>query len=340
MGLVGELVLVIADPEFLEQVLDTGLGHHGCGQHHHVRLDLHRGAGKGVRTLHDELVPCPVNPGHTATQVDRAVLLDGPAHELVVALARGTDVHVEDVSCAVVHLVLVKHGVLCRVHAAGLGAEENPLGGVAAPDTFQERYNLGLLAVRRPEDLPLGGPGGRGEPFELEPVDDVRVRTVAVLPVTEAFGIRALLFHGVEIVTRGNDDAAHVLFHELVRLFEVHRIRGADLLAGLALALFVKDAVVPVDDRAGRHGLGKGDVDGRTVLQAPVELGGDLLGRALELTLTAARALVHVNRAGLLPDRNPEISHEAVDLFHLGVSVELDVGMAAAVHHLGREDAL
>ena len=160
--------------ELLRQLLDAVVGADGRGQHHHVGVDDDLLAGEGVVAPDLDLVAVAEDAADAAADVLRAVLLDGPAAELVVALAVGADVHVEGHGAAVVHLVLVEHGVLGVVHAADLAAVRHALLGVAGADAVDEDHRLGLLAVGRPEDGARGRPAGRRQALELQAVDDVR----------------------------------------------------------------------------------------------------------------------------------------------------------------------
>ncbi|KKM68563.1 hypothetical protein LCGC14_1459610, partial [marine sediment metagenome] len=131
--------------------------------------------------------------------------------KLFVPLAARTYVHVENVGLAVVHSMLEQPGVLGRVHAADLRAVGHALGLVARPHALDPDHVFGLLAVRGPEYLAQIGPGGREHPLHLQPVDDVGVLAVAVLPVDAL---------GQELIARGDDDGADLLGDDLVFLIE------------------------------------------------------------------------------------------------------------------------
>lgn len=155
---------------------------HGCGgQHHHVGFDLHRAAAQqGVGTLDDEFAVALVDPGHPPAHVVDPILLDGAAHEFVVVLAGGTDVHVEHVGLSAVHLVLVEHRVLGRVHAADLRTVRTAFGRIARSGAGDKDDLLRDFSVRRAADFAHRGTGSRGQTLELQSGDHVLVLPVAV----------------------------------------------------------------------------------------------------------------------------------------------------------------
>ena len=148
-------------------------------------------ARQRIGPAHDQLAVLLSDLRNPPAIVLCAVLLDGAAHELVVAFAACADVHVEDVRLAVVHLVLVKHGVLGRVHAADLRAVGHALGVVARAHAGDEHHVLRRLAVGGPLDFAAGRPGCGNKPLELQRVDHVFVFAVTVFAV--AGGLARLL---------------------------------------------------------------------------------------------------------------------------------------------------
>ncbi len=116
-------------------------------------------AGQGIDAPDLELAVFFEDLRNLAAQIDDAVLLDGPLDELLVALAAGADVDVENVGLAVMDVVLVEHGVLGRVHAADLGA----VGAVHAPGSREPEHwmkttSFGSLWSDGRRTLPLVGP--------------------------------------------------------------------------------------------------------------------------------------------------------------------------------------
>ena len=92
-----EAELVVADVELLGQFLDAVGRAHGRGQHDQVGLDRQRLAGQRIDAADDQLAVFLGDLRDAAAMVLGAVLLDRAADELVVVLAAGADVHVEDV---------------------------------------------------------------------------------------------------------------------------------------------------------------------------------------------------------------------------------------------------
>ena len=154
MRLAEEPVGVISHADHLGQFLRVRPRHDGVGEDHHVRLDGDRRPGQRVGPADDDLaVGAPVDLAHAPADVLGAVLLDRAADELVVALARRPDVHVEDHGAPAVHLVRVEHGVLRRVHAADLGAVFPARLFVAAAAALHEHDRLRRRAVAGAADL-------------------------------------------------------------------------------------------------------------------------------------------------------------------------------------------
>ena len=187
---------------------------------------------------------------------------------------------------------------------------------------------------------PPVGPEARGEALEGEAVDDVGDGAVAELAVPLVGGVLRLAADVVELEAGGDDDGADRLDDQLVLLLVVDGAGAADLLADAALAALEPGAVLPVDHRRVGDRLGKGDVDGRAHAEVAVEGVGDLLLRALGAADAAAGAFVLVHRAGLLAHRHLEVADVPLDVLHLGVGVEGDVGVVGDVDHLRRHDAL
>ena len=149
------------------------------------------------------------------------------------------------------------------------------------------------VAPAKPDGSPVGGdvpapaplaPGPPAEPApEPEPVAtadgfDVAITARTIHEGTATAGGRRLP-GSLDTTAAEIEDHGRRAVPIALDLLEVDRLGGADLLTGLAFALLEIDAVFPVDHRPCRHGLGEGNVDGGPVLQAPVELGGDLLRR-------------------------------------------------------------
>ena len=171
-----------------------------------------------------------------------------------------------------------------------------PLAGSREPAQAMKTTVSGTLPSEGRCISPRVGPGGRGQPLELQAVDHVLVFAVAVLGEEVAV---------LDVEAGGQHDGADVGLDDLVLLVEADGLGGADLLAEAALALQVIGAVLAVDDRLVGHRLREGDVDGRARAQAGVELAGDLLGRAFLGAQAAAGAELLVEAARLLADASP-----------------------------------
>ena len=163
-------------------------------------------------------------------------LLQQPVVELLVSLAEGphVDIELEDLG---VGLFFEEVGELKRVHAAHARAVAVVVL-VAAADAVQDGDGLGRLAVAH-DDLAVRGPGGVGEPLELERGDHVGESAVAVL-LGDAW---------VEDLEAGGDDHGPGVDLDLLVLdFVVNRVGRAVLntntasLAGFRVDLIAEQA--------------------------------------------------------------------------------------------------
>ena len=242
--------------------------HSRGGQHHHVGLNLYgSGPEQRVDSLDNELAFFLVYAGNAAAHVVDVVFLDGPAHKFLIVLSAGPYVHVEHIRLSPVHLVLVEHGVLGRIHAAYLRAVGYSLGRVARPAAGDEHHLLRHFAVRRPPYLAKRGPGCGCQALKLQPGDDVGVAPVAVF--REEVGAE-------HVETGGHNHRPHLLGDNPVFLAEAYGVGWAHLLAHAALARAVVCAVLLVDDGLVGHGLRKRHVDGRAPSQSGVKLARNL----------------------------------------------------------------
>jgi hypothetical protein len=117
-------------------------------------------------------------------------------------------------------------------------------------------------------------------------------------------------------------------------LIEVHGARGADFLAGAALALLYEDALVTVDGIFQRHGLGVFHVGG-FALGEPNIVGIDGFFGALLGAGAAADALGDIDVAGMLDQFDLEIPRFTPDLFDFAEGSQLDVQMPADLDQFG-----
>ena len=120
-----------------------------------------------------------------------------------------------------------------------------PFSGSREPTHWTKTTVLGSLPSEGRRIAPPVGPRGRGQPLELQAVDDVRDLAVAVLAVAlEA--LRLLAADVVELEAGGHHDGADLLGHEGVLGVVVDGALEAGLLAlaagvlGEALAAALK----------------------------------------------------------------------------------------------------
>ncbi len=156
VGLGVEVVAVVGDAEFLGEEFRAGSRLDGGCQDDHVGFDLHLDAEGDIAPHDDDLVPFLVEAGDGAADVDGILLFDGTPPEFVIALARGSGIHEEDVGLTVMDLVVVEHGMFGGVHAADLGAVGDPFLPRSAADALDKDHRLGLLAVRGADNLAAG----------------------------------------------------------------------------------------------------------------------------------------------------------------------------------------
>ena len=137
---------------------------------------------------------------------------------------------------------------------------------------------LGSLRSEGRRILPPVGPEARRQAFELQPVDDVRDRAVAVFAVAAQRLGFLLLADGVELIAGRHDDGADVFGNERVLLIEVDglaaayfRALAADNLLDAFRPPAKEGAVGPINDRDVRDRLWKRDVDGSAHAEALVE---------------------------------------------------------------------
>ena len=329
MRLVEEPEFVDADLEDLRQLLYALVGGDGGGQHHQVGLDLHLAVGQGVSPPDHQLVAPLEDFGDPAPEVDGAVLFLASLHEFFVALAAGADVHVEHVGLAVVHGVLVEHGVLGGVHAADPGAVRVGVFRVTGSDTGDEYDLLGDLAVAGPPHLTFGGTGSRQQTLELQPVDHVRVFSVPVL---------GHIRHRVEPEAGSHQDTAYLHLDSLGLHIKIDSPRLAYRGAQTALFLGLHQTVLFVDGVNGRYRLRRRYVNGFPFGQPFVEFAFHF-DRALGGAVAAGSTLVR-HEAGLLLDSHLEVAHGAFDVLYLAVCQQPDVWVLGNLHHLRGENTL
>ncbi len=268
--------------------------------------------------------------GHAGPAVHLdAVFALGPLGVVLELLPEGPDVHEEYGGLQAGGVLPGDDGLLQGVHAADGRAEGVADLLVPGTDALDERDLLGGLVVGRPDHVSLVGTGGAQYPLELQAVEHVLELLVAVL----------LLQAGVEeLVTRRENDRAHVDLLYLLLHLVVDGVSGTDLLAVPALALGEIKALISVNGVLHGHGLGVGDVDRLPVHQAELVLAGDL-GRTLLRAKTAADASVLPDVPGLLLQGNREVTGLSLDPHDLGQGHHADHGVPRCLHKLWGQDA-
>ena len=120
------------------------------------------------------------------------------------------------------------------------------------PTHWMKASRLGGLPSLGRRMCPRVGPGGREHPLELHVGQHVRGEAEAELAAAR----------GVEGLEAGREHhAADLQLDRLLRLVVVDGPGLADLGAQAALAGLEMDAVLAVDDRHARRGLGMGQID-------------------------------------------------------------------------------
>ncbi len=176
-----KFVRIVGYVQPLRQFFRALVGHPGGSEHDHIGLDLDGfGPHQRIDALDDQLAVFFINAGHASAHVVYAVVLNRAAHELLVILAGGPDIHVKDVGLPAVHFVLVQHRVLGRIHAADFRAIVNPFGRIARSGAGDEHDLFRHRSVRRTAYLARRRPGSRSQPLELQSGNDVFVPSVTV----------------------------------------------------------------------------------------------------------------------------------------------------------------
>ncbi len=147
--------------------------------------------------------------------------------------------------------------------------------------------------------------GGAHHPLELHGGDDVVVPAVTILCGDACIP---------DIESCGNDYRTHIKNLYLVYILVVDSALLTGLLADTALPFEDHAAGVGVDDRDPGNCLGMGYVYRFPRGEAELELIGNVLGRTLHNTVSAARTLVGVNVSCLLLYCYLEVAFLPVDL--------------------------
>ena len=300
------------------------------GEHHQIEVLAYKFA-LFSNIPQAQIAVCAFLDGMDAAAHETHPLLLGSHIGALEVLAIGAHVHEEDGRLQVVVGVLLgDHRLLDGVHAAhGRAVGVVAVVDVPAAHALQPGDLLGLFLVARPHQMAHPGTGGRKDALELQGGDHIGKRKVLVL----------LKGRGVEgLEAGGQDHRPHPDLALLVLLVVVNGPGRAELHTGLAFALLEVEAVFRVDAVFQGHGLGVFHIGGPAVVEPLVELVGQTLG-ALGRASPAGDAFGHVHVAGLLQDIHREVAPHPLDVPHLGQGQELDVGVAARFHQLGRKNA-
>jgi hypothetical protein len=173
--------------------------------------------------------------------------------------------------------------------------------------------------------MAAGGSCGGEEPFEFDRGQHIRVLYISVLGIsTRIKGLK----------TRGEDNCAYMNREFPLCILEVDGAAGAELLAGLALALLKEDAAARIDGVLQGHGLGVLDVNGLSLIEVLV-IGVINLPWALLSAQAAGDALVYIHVAGGLAEGGGEVSLVSLQLGELSEGEQLDVDVPADLDQFG-----
>ncbi len=249
--------------------------------------------------------------------------------EALEVLAVGPNVVVEYRRFQVGVVILREDDLLLDVRAADRRAV-----GVGALDDLSRAHAvnpgnlLGMLVVRRTQDLAGMRTRGTQQPLEVEAGYDVVDRSIAVVASEPWI---------VDLVARRQDDRPHLDDLRLRLLVQIDRVVLAGTHADGALLVLQKQATfVDVGDE--RNGLGEEHVDGLVVRQFLIEGIGDRDGAILHAGRAAGAKVFH-DIPGLLDQRDLEVPRLTFDGLDFRVGQDLDVGMSVTFDELRRFDA-
>src|SRR5512135_3259269 len=107
--------------KFLGKIFSTRISD-ACGcKNNHVGNYLNRlCTEKRVGSLYNKLAISFVDSGNPSPDIIYMILFNGTPDKFIVVLASRPDIHVKYVGFPFVHLMLVEHCMLCRIHTAYL----------------------------------------------------------------------------------------------------------------------------------------------------------------------------------------------------------------------------
>ena len=154
--------------QLLRQLLSTFIGNSGCGKYYHIGLYLHRRSSQqSVYSFYNQFTIFLINARNTSTYIVHSIFFDGATYKLFIVFTSGTNIHVEHIRLALMHFVLIKHGMFSRVHTADFRTIRDSFGRVTRTGTGHKYYFLRNLSVRRTTYFPQCRTGCRSQTLKL-----------------------------------------------------------------------------------------------------------------------------------------------------------------------------
>ena len=299
-------------------------------QNDHVSLDVQLFVGNQIRCLN---IQCAVSlrcnlADHTLNIV-YAILLYCTAIELIIVLARGTNVDVEYINVSIRIFFTAQHSVLCGIHTADLGAVFLTAAmlrtGFTAADALYEYQCLRLLAVGQTLQVTIGRTVCLEDSLEFQ-----RSHNILALGICKFI----IAVDVDRIITSSRNDCAVLFFHEGFLLLIVDRTGRTYLGTQTALALGELDAACGVQNSYVRDRLCKRDVSSVTVAQSQVISIRNILYRTLFGTSAASGTFIFIDKTSLAADLNAEVAHESGHSLYFTVGIDSDLVILCAFYHL------
>ena len=332
---------------FCEEVVGIhACSQHGCqrtgtlvcfdcsSQNDHICLDVQLFIGDQVRSLN---VQCAVrlrsNLADHTLNIMYAILFYGTAIELIIVLARCTNVDVEYIDIGIRIFFTAQHCVLCGIHTADLGAVFLTAAmlrtGFTAADTLYEYQCLRLLAVGQTLQMTFCRTVCLQDPLEFQRSDNVLALGICEFVIAVNVD---------RIVTGSGNDCTVLFFYESFLLLVVDRTGRANCRTQTALALGELDAACGVQNSNVRDRLCKRDICSVTVAQSQIVSVRNVLYRALFRTCTAAGTLILIDKTSLTANLDAEVAHETGHCFYFTVGVDRDLVVLCTFYHFRCQD--
>ena len=220
--------------------------------------------------------------------------------------------------------------MFCSIHTADLRAVAlTSLICTAAAYTLDKYHILRSFSVRHTLQMALCGSCRIHDTFQFQGCDNILALVVRVLIVI-------VQLDGVK--TGGNYNGTILLCEDLILLLIINGTCLTYFCADTTFSCLELDTVLSVNNGNIGDCLGKRCIDGASCVQAPVKFIGILLGRAFFLAYAAACTLVHIHTSGFLADIHSKVTHEAGNLFHFTVCINVDLLMGRRFHHFRCQD--